>query len=216
MTDLQRYGVHKANCTASYPGVEICDCGFTAAIEQEQLQFHADAEERQELFRERDRARELLANTEQVAEQRRVKLEAAEAALKRARVQDLVREFHVKFGQHAGHAYREMPASESEFRAGFLLEEVLEFAEAHEAGDVPKMVDALVDIIYVAYGTALCMGLDLEPFVIEVHAANMRKEGGGVRADNKILKPPGWVGPNHEPLLKAQGWKPEGDNATGK
>jgi len=36
----------------------------------------------------------------------------------------------------------------------------------------------------------------------------MRKVGGVVREDGKRLKPEGWVGPDIEKCLRAQGWKP--------
>lgn len=56
------------------------------------------------------------------------------------------------------------------------------------------MVDALVDLLYVTYGTAVEMGVDLAPFFDEVHRANMHKvpgEGGG-----KSRKPERWVPPD--------------------
>lgn len=58
------------------------------------------------------------------------------------------------------------------------------------------MIDALVDILYVTNGMAIEMGVDLEPFWDEVHAANMRKVGGPIREDGKRLKPPGWRAPD--------------------
>ena len=69
------------------------------------------------------------------------------------------------------------------------------------------MVDALVDALYTIHGTALAMGVDLDPFWDAVHAANMSKVDGSlgplrVREDGKILKPPGWRAPDILALLK--------------
>lgn len=62
--------------------------------------------------------------------------------------------------------------------------------------DLLASIDGLIDLLYVTYGTALEMGVDLEPFWDEVHAANMRKANGPVREDGKMLKPIGWIGPD--------------------
>jgi predicted HAD superfamily Cof-like phosphohydrolase len=73
---------------------------------------------------------------------------------------------------------------------------------------LPEAVDALADIEYILLGTALEFGTDMGPIMGAVHAANMRKEGGPTRSDSKILKPPGWVPPDIEGALRAQGWEP--------
>jgi predicted HAD superfamily Cof-like phosphohydrolase len=102
-----------------------------------------------------------------------------------------------------------------ELRAKLCLEEAREFLDACglaiEDGCVvpvdgaipkwPEMIDAIVDLLYVTYGAAVSMGIDLDPFFAEVHAANMRKVGGPLREDGKRLKPPGWVGPNIDRVL---------------
>ena len=62
--------------------------------------------------------------------------------------------------------------------------------------------DAIVDLIYVLTGMALTFGIDLRPVWDEVQRANMAKEGGGIRADGKVLKPEGWKPPDIEGALK--------------
>jgi NTP pyrophosphatase (non-canonical NTP hydrolase) len=54
------------------------------------------------------------------------------------------------------------------------------------------------DLVWVTYGLCDLLGIDLDRALDEVAAANMRKVDGGVRrrADGKILKPDGWVGPD--------------------
>lgn len=49
-------------------------------------------------------------------------------------------------------------------------------------------------------------GVEFEDFWDEVHGSNMRKISGGVRADGKRLKPPGWVPPRIDEMLKDRGW----------
>ena len=56
----------------------------------------------------------------------------------------------------------------------------------------------LADLLVVTLGTAVAAGIDLSPVFAEVMAANERKcaPGARVRADGKLLKPDGWVGPD--------------------
>ena len=59
-----------------------------------------------------------------------------------------------------------------------------------------EVADGLADLIYVAVGAALELGIPLAAVWAEVHSANMRKTAGEKRADGKQMKPPGWVGPD--------------------
>ena len=120
----------------------------------------------------------------------------------------LVREFHEKFNVPNGKVPRLLDDKRSSLRYDLICEETNELGDAVIARDLPAIADALADLLYVVHGAALEYGIDLDAVVAEVHAANMRKEGGGKRADGKILKPPGWVGPDVEGVLRAQGWKP--------
>ena len=81
-------------------------------------------------------------------------------------------------------------------RAELIREEANEAIEAIEAGHLVEALDGLVDTIVVCLGTAVEMGLDLDPFWQEVHASNMAKVGGPTREDGKKLKPEGWVPPD--------------------
>ena len=78
-----------------------------------------------------------------------------------------------------------------------LAEEVAEFSEAAEAGNIVGVADALADVVYVALGTAYRMGLPFAEIWDAVHSANMRKIFGmnkrGVEID--AVKPKDWVGP---------------------
>jgi predicted HAD superfamily Cof-like phosphohydrolase len=89
-------------------------------------------------------------------------------------------------------------------------EEASEFAEAARAGDVVGTIDALCDLLYVTYGAAVSLGIDIEPFFGEVHRSNMAKRGGSRRADGKWLKPAGWQPPDLQRILRERyGWTGE-------
>lgn len=70
-----------------------------------------------------------------------------------------VREFHVKFGLPFDDAPNPiaLDADAYRFRVGFLYEEIDEYGEAWAGRDLTKAVDALLDFVYVIYGTALFM-----------------------------------------------------------
>ena len=81
-----------------------------------------------------------------------------------------------------------------------LHEEIGEFADAWEAGDLPGQVDALVDLIYVAMGRLLEMGFAPGACFEEVHRANMAKVPGSLAKRGNVpfdtVKPPGWTPPD--------------------
>jgi hypothetical protein len=129
--------------------------------------------------------------------------------------QEMVAAFHRAFGLVApvGLDVARFPG---ELRVRLIEEEAGEFAEAVQAGDVPEMIDALCDLLYVTYGAAVALGVDLEPFFAEVHRANMAKVGGSRRADGKWLKPAGWRPPDIAGILRnSYGWAPETPDGRG-
>lgn len=79
--------------------------------------------------------------------------------------------------------------------------EVARFTGSYDEPNLVEVIDGLCDLLYVVYGAAVTMGIDLDPFYAEVHRSNMAKEGGGTRADGKILKPAGWLPPDIESIL---------------
>lgn len=117
--------------------------------------------------------------------------------------QVLVRDFHEKFGRPLG----KFPGDNfnntdiMNLRCALITEEALEFNEAVKQGDLAKTIDALCDILYVTFGAAETIGVNLAPFYMEVHRSNMDKVGGGIRADGKILKPSNWTPPDIASIL---------------
>jgi len=93
-------------------------------------------------------------------------------------------------------------------RQRLLDEETAEFATAACRRDLVGMADALADVVYVAYGTAATLGLDLDLILDEVHRSNMSKldERGRpvLRADGKVLKSPRYVKPNVAAVIAGQ------------
>lgn len=63
-------------------------------------------------------------------------------------------------------------------RASLMIEELSEAIEAMRDADRVKLADALADLTYVVYGTAVAFGIDLDPCVREVHRSNMTKTPG--------------------------------------
>lgn len=116
-----------------------------------------------------------------------------------------VHEFHEKFDLPLGTEDKLMqdPAAQ-EFRVKFLQEELDELKEALASGDRVGAFDALLDLAYVTYGTALFMGVSRDQWLAgmrAVHSANMAKVRVAKADDSKrgsafdVKKPAGWVGP---------------------
>jgi len=107
-----------------------------------------------------------------------------------------VREFHVAMGLPIATAPMAMSSARAVARAGWIKQEA---AELETAITVVDQVDAAVDLVYLALGTLVELGVELEDVFDLVHKANMSKRwpDGVARfdAEGKLLKPPGWAGP---------------------
>jgi predicted HAD superfamily Cof-like phosphohydrolase len=75
-----------------------------------------------------------------------------------------------------------------------------ELDEFKSAGAIAQQADAMVDLIYLAIGTLVEIGVPPGRVFELVHAANMGKRwpDGAVRLDGegKVLKPPAWSSPD--------------------
>jgi predicted HAD superfamily Cof-like phosphohydrolase len=71
-----------------------------------------------------------------------------------------------------------------------------------------QQLDALVDLVYVALGTAVMQGFDFEEAWRRVHAANMlktkysRANPGKRKSSFDVVKPIGWIRPNLSDLVQ--------------
>lgn len=107
-------------------------------------------------------------------------------------------------------------------RIRLIKEEAKELETAILNGDMVGVVDGVVDLLYVTYGTAIAFGFDVEPFFDLVHENNMKKTwttdeltkmpSGAVAyqhsngrfvvlLDGKLIKPPGHTPPDVSSLL---------------
>lgn len=93
-------------------------------------------------------------------------------------------------------------------RVRLLREETEEFAEGTNERDLVPIADALADVVYVAYGSALTYGIDLDAVIREVHRSNMSKldDGGNpiLRQDGKVLKSARYTPPAVANVLEEQ------------
>jgi len=116
-----------------------------------------------------------------------------------------VRAFHDKFGIENPKEPCQLTTDVSEFRVKFMQEELDEYVEATSLGDVEGQIDALVDLVYVALGTAALQGFDWQAHWDEVQRANMSKVRSTGADDPRtkrkhaldVVKPSGWKGPDH-------------------
>lgn len=108
----------------------------------------------------------------------------------------LLREFHDKYA----------PVEEPRFgtahmtRQALLAEEMQEYLIAELDGDIIKVADALGDIVYVCFGTALCYGIDLDAIIAEIHRSNMTKDQP-LTPGGKAVKGAGYRPPDIEAAL---------------
>lgn len=94
----------------------------------------------------------------------------------------------------------------AKLRVALLEEEVSEFVTASADKDLIGIADALADIVYVAYGTALTYGIDLNAVLREVHRSNMSKLGPDgnpiLRSDGKVVKSEQYFRPDIASVLR--------------
>lgn len=114
---------------------------------------------------------------------------------------ELVRRFHQALGIPVQDAPGPVTVDRENLRISLLLEEAQEAQAAMMRGDLAEIAQELADVLVVTYGAALEYGIPLDAVMREVMAANMRKAGGPVRADGKVLKPAGWQPPDVAGLL---------------
>lgn len=95
-------------------------------------------------------------------------------------MQEMVRDWHVKFGVPIATSPAIRRAS---LRAELIREEAAETIEAIERGDLVEAIDGMCDLLYVTSGTAV------------------EKTGGPTREDGKILKGPDYRPPRIAAML---------------
>jgi len=127
-----------------------------------------------------------------------------------AHINDVI-DFQEKLGQWKRGNIRHLTQRKLQERMELLQEELNEFGDASRAQDMAEQADALVDLVYVALGTANMLGLPWEELWADVHRANMAKQRGVGKRGHKVdvIKPTGWEGPKTMGILLAHGYDPE-------
>lgn len=147
-----------------------------------------------------------------------------------------VGKFHQKFGlpnsTYDQPGPREVDKKLMDFRIKFMYEELEEFVLGANEQDHEKMFDSLIDLVYVAMGTAHLLGYPWDEGWDEVQRANMTKERceldhvfvhndtntcvecGQPRQKhslrgsvNDVIKPEGWLPPNVKGVLRRWGFR---------
>lgn len=120
-----------------------------------------------------------------------------------------VRAFHTAFGL----PQRDLPSADigddlAAARLAFQWEEMDELVQAVHHHCLADIADALADVVYVTYGTALTYGIDLDAVLAEVHRSNMTKLQADdtplLREDGKVLKSELYEPPDIAGVLERQ------------
>lgn len=126
---------------------------------------------------------------------------------------DLIKDvytFHKKFDLESRIINTPIDAERLAFRLKFLAEELQEINIAAGDGDLPGILDGLVDLVYVAIGTAYDLNLNFAKAWENVQAANLMKVKASEKNPSKrghsndIVKPANWQAPNHDSLFTVQ------------
>jgi predicted HAD superfamily Cof-like phosphohydrolase len=124
-----------------------------------------------------------------------------------------VQDFHDKFQVPLAPKPALLGDEAYNFRLGFMREELNEFVQAHYDNDLPIAFDSLIDLVYVAYGTAQMMGCTpamWQEMWDAVQRANMSKVRASSAAESKrgtsldVVKPAGWTSPDaaHKEIIE--------------
>lgn len=130
--------------------------------------------------------------------------------------------FHEKFGLTPEKIPSLLSSEYMSFRFVCLDEELSETKAAYSEASIEDVVDGLVDLIYFAVGTLHLMGVPFTKCWSEVQRANITKKRALPTGSNSkrksqwdVVKPPGWKGPDHLPILREHGWVGTSNLANG-
>lgn len=118
--------------------------------------------------------------------------------------QRMVQEFHEQFNIHVSQSPSIPDEPTKILRKRLIQEEFEELQEAMDEKDLPSIAKELADLLYVVYGTAVSLGMDMEPVFKEVHRSNMSKVGGYKREDGKWVKPATYSPAKISPIIHSQ------------
>ncbi len=121
-----------------------------------------------------------------------------------------VEEFHSTFHAPVGQGGPQPIAPERvKLRYSLIKEELEEYLEAANKGDLVEVADALGDILYVTFGTIVEHGLQdkMQEVFDEIQRSNMSKLGEDgkpiFRDDGKVLKGPNYFRPDIKKIIES-------------
>lgn len=146
------------------------------------------------------------------------------------KIQQQVKDFMLRAKQECPDKARVPSAEDRILRARLILEEALEYIEASgleavfndkqitmpeilireddpcgNPADLVSMADAVADLLYVTYGSAVSCGLDMEPIQQSVHENNLSKFDDCWFDDfGKLRKGPNYLPVDLAPLVNQQ------------
>ncbi len=134
----------------------------------------------------------------------KIKMDVMQGRLLPVNMLDDVAAFHTKFEIPRPAQPGLLPVEDMGYRISFLFEEMQEMVTAFEDENLEEQFDALIDLVYVALGTAWMLGLPFGEGWARVHEANMKKERATNEFDPRskrmnaldIVKPEGWTKPD--------------------
>ena len=109
---------------------------------------------------------------------------------------NMVKEFHIKYGHHISsepQRHDTVPERVFYLRDKLIEEEFHEFEDAQTREEV---ADALADLLYVVFGTAVSYGIPIDEVFAEVHRSNMTKS---MNKDEKSIPGKTLKGDSYEP-----------------
>ena len=118
-----------------------------------------------------------------------------------------IEQFHRKFDLSPNEKPGPLNFELQDFRTNFLKEELREYEIAIVSCDCEKAFDALIDLVYVALGTAYLHGFPFAEGWARVHEANMKKIRAVREVDSlrgttfDVVKPDGWTAPDLSDLV---------------
>src|SRR5438445_13327425 len=91
------------------------------------------------------------------------------------REQKMTLNWHERFGVHVRTTPGMVDPKTRDLRIALIKEELGELEDAGHLQDLTKIADAIADLLYVVYGTAVSYGIEIEHVFQEVNRYNIRK-----------------------------------------
>lgn len=116
-----------------------------------------------------------------------------------------VKQFHEIYDCNIGVQAAFPNDAERDLRKKLLQEEFEEYLKAEADNNLVEVADALGDMLYIIYGTAVSYGIPINEIFDEIHNSNLSKlDENGLpirREDGKVLKGPNYFKPDISSII---------------